>query len=115
MEQHRLNFKASNGYPSSCDLTIYREIQLVVVSETGEGMSVTNAAETIATEIVRQYELDPQRLLYVEHYPESQRPSPYGESYDLVTFIWGDHGAYSPTWRHMPPAEFNEVLNTINH
>lgn len=115
MEKHRLDFRAPNGTNSSCDVTIYREIQLVVVSETGEGMSVTNAAEVIATEVVRQYEIDPKRMLFIEHYPESQRPKPYGESYDLVTFIWGKYGAYSPTWRHLPPSEFNDILNTINH
>lgn len=114
MEQYRLEFKASNGYPSACQVTLYRDIQLVVVSETGEGMSVTNAAERIATEVVKLYGLDPKRMLFVEHYPESQRPKPYGESYDLVTFTWGKYGAYSPTWRHLPPSEFNEILGTIN-
>jgi hypothetical protein len=88
MEHHHLAFTATNGYPSSCELTIYRDIQLVVVSETGEGMSVTNAAVTIATEVVRQYGLDAKRMLYIEHYAEKQRPQPYGESYDLVTFTW---------------------------
>lgn len=109
-----MEFKASNGYPSSCHITIYREIQLVVVSETGEGVSVTNASEMIATQVVNQYGLDPKRMLFVEHYPESQRPNPYEESYDLVMFIWGKGGAYCPTWRHMPSAEFNEILDTIN-
>ncbi|GAB3719642.1 hypothetical protein GCM10027592_63220 [Spirosoma flavus] len=114
MELHRLNFKAPNGYPSSCDITLYPEIQLVVVSETGEGMSVTNAAETIATEVVKRFGLDPKRLMFVEHYSEEQRPQPYGESYDLVTFTWGKYGAHTPVWRSMPPNEFKEILSSIN-
>ncbi|MVM28397.1 hypothetical protein GO755_00020 [Spirosoma sp. HMF4905] len=77
-------------------------------------MSVTNAAEQIATEVVRQYGLDPRRMLFVEHYPESYRPKSEGESYDLVTFTWGKYGAYSPTWRYMPANEFNEILDTIS-
>lgn len=114
MEQYRLEFKASNGYTSSCDLAIYREIQLVLVSETGEGMSITNAAETIATEVVKRFGLDPKRMLFVEHYSNEQRPMPYGESYDLVTFTWGKYGAYSPNWRSMPPSEFKDILNAID-
>ena len=114
MEQHRLNFRAANGYPSSCDLTIYHDIQLVVATETGEGMSVTNAAEIIATEVVRQYGFDPRRMLFVEHYPEAQRPMPYGESYDLVTFTWDGARAGNPIWRHLPAAEFNDIVQTIN-
>lgn len=113
MEQYRLHFRATNGYPSSCDLTIYRDIQLVVASETGEGMSVTNAAEIIATECVQQYSLDPRRMLFVEHYPEAQRPMPYGESYDLVTFTWDGKRARNPDWRHLTVAEFNEILNAV--
>lgn len=115
MEQYRLHFRATNGYPSSCDLTIYRAIQLVVVSETGEGMSVTNAAELIATEVVQQYGLDPRRMLFVEHYPEAQRPMPYGESYDLVTFTWDGARAGKPIWRHLPPDEFNDIIQAVTN
>ncbi len=50
MEQYRLKFKAENGYPSACNITIYRSLQLVVAEQTGEGQSVTNACEVIATE-----------------------------------------------------------------
>ena len=77
-------------------------------------MSVTNAAEQIATEVVKQYGLDPQRMLFVEHYPEAQRPMPYGESYDLVTFTWKEGRATKPIWRHLQCEEFNEILNAVN-
>lgn len=112
MEEHLLNFRATNGYPSQCNITIYRDSQLVIASETGEGMSVTNAAEIIATEVVKQYGLDPARMLYIEHYPADQRPT-YGESYDLVTFIWDKYGARNPDWRHLPLAEFDDILSTV--
>lgn len=113
MEEHLLDFKAKNGYPSRCKITIYRNSQLVIASETGEGMSVTNAAEIIATEVVKQYGLDHARMLYVEHYSADQRPKPYGESYDLVTFTWDKYGARNPDWRHLSTVEIDEILNTI--
>ena len=115
MEQYRLEFRPPNGFPSSADIAIYRDIQLAIVSETGEGMSVTNAAEIIATEIVKRYGLDPERMLYIEHYSEAQRPKPYGESYDLVTFTWDGKRARDPDWRHLPPAEFDEILNAVKN
>ena len=113
MEEYPLKFTPPNRVPSSCDITIYRAIQLVVVGETGEGMSITNAAEIIATELVRQQGLDPRRMLYIEHYPEAQRPQPFGETYDLVTFTWDGNQARNPEWRHLTVDEFNEILDTV--
>ena len=61
-EHYRLEYKAENGYSSACNITIYRAIQLVIAEEIDEGQSVTNACEVIATEVVRRYDIDPQRI-----------------------------------------------------
>ncbi|KAB7726488.1 hypothetical protein F5984_24545 [Rudanella paleaurantiibacter] len=113
-EQFTLEYKAPNRFPSTCFITVYRDIPLVIASETGVGMSVTNAAELIATEVVNRCKLDPVRLLFVEHYPESQRPKPYGESFDLVTFTWDGTTARNPDWRNLPNDEFEQILQAIN-
>jgi len=113
-EQFKLDYRAPNRISSSCLVTVYRDIPLVIATETGEGMSVTNAAEVIATEVVSRYNLDPMRLLFVEHYPESQRPKPYGESFDLVTFTWDGSTARNPDWRNLPNDEFEQILQTID-
>src|SRR6185503_8773416 len=34
------------------------------------GMSITNAAEELAGTVCRDYGIDPERLVWVEHYPE---------------------------------------------
>jgi hypothetical protein len=34
-------------------------------------MSVTNACEDIATRIVQDFGISPQRTIFIEHYPES--------------------------------------------
>ena len=112
MEQYRLEFKAENGYPSACNITIHRAIQLVVAEETGEGQSVTNACEFIATEVVKRYDVDPERMLFIEHYPAAQRPT-YGESFDLVTFRWDGKRFWNPDWRHLPPHEVYTILNAV--
>lgn len=113
-EQHTLKYRAPNRIPSGCLVTIYRNISLVIASETGEGMSVTNAAETIATEVVRRYNIDPARMLFIEHYPESQRPKPYGETFDLVTFTWDGLTARNPDWRSLTVLEFKQIMETID-
>ena len=112
MEQHRLEFKAENGYPSACNITIHRSLQLVVAEQTGEGQSVTNACEVIATEVVRRYGIDPKRMLFIEHYPAEQRPTD-GESFDLVSFRWDGKRFWNPDWRHLPPVEFHGILNAV--
>ncbi len=76
-------------------------------------MSVTNAAEVIATEVVRRFSIDPARMLFVEHYPESQRPKPYGESFDLVTFTWDGTSAGNPDWKPITVTEFRQILEAI--
>ena len=74
------------GFIAHCELRIYQDEQgssLVILSELpdNKGMSVTNAAEQLATAIVADFNLDPQRTRWVEHYPQF-------ETYDLITFTW---------------------------
>lgn len=109
MQQHQLQFRAHNGILSSCKLTIYPDIQLVIVSETDEGSSVTNSAEIIATEVVKCYGIDPSRMVFVEHYPAAQRPQFRGESYDLVTFTWEGNIATKPNWQPISMAELDAL------
>jgi hypothetical protein len=59
-----------------CGLRIMRDEQqtIVVLTELPENrrMSVTNAAEEIATEVRREFGLDPDQTRWIEHYPERQ-------------------------------------------
>lgn len=112
MEQYRLEFKAENGYPSACNITIHRAIQLVIAEEIGEGQSVTNACELIATEVLKRFGLDPGRMLFIEHYPAAQRPV-YGESFDLVRFRWDGKRFRNPDWKHLSPNEFYNILTAV--
>ena len=59
-----------------CRVRVFRAAEapdhaVVLVTDLGDGNpgpSVTNAAEEIATEVLRRYGLDPARTLFVEHY-----------------------------------------------
>lgn len=82
---------------------------LVVVSDlpdTGSNMakvSIRSCASHIATRITEQFNIDHQRMVYVEYYP----PSVYGDQnqfqipakYEAVDFVWHDGKALHPKWR----------------
>lgn len=110
------------GFTSACRVRIFDFAQpaLVIVTELPEnaGTSVTNAAEVIATLVVGQHGLDPAQMVWVEHCPARRPPqaryergydtnpdlpSPYGESFDLVTFEWDSEGAHHPEWARVTP------------
>ncbi len=87
---------------------------IVVVSDIPEGrMSVRSCAGHIATSVTRDFNIDPHRMMWVEHYPEST----YGiggkhlipEKCELVEFVWHEDKAIHPKWRTLNP----EMLKTI--
>lgn len=88
---------------------VHGQITVVIVSNIpGKPGGVTNDAEYIATRLVHVRNLNPGRLLWLEHYPDRNdpaRPPDPGraETYDLVTFTWtqdeaGHWVATEPDW-----------------
>lgn len=81
---------------------------IVLVSDVPESrMSVRSCAGHVATCVARDFGIDRQRMLYIEHYP----PSFYGErqehvipeKFDAVDFNWTEGGAIQPKWRTLQP------------
>ncbi|HPI82750.1 MAG TPA: hypothetical protein PK122_05985 [Candidatus Paceibacterota bacterium] len=68
---------------------------------TGEGTSVTNASEDLATEIVAKEGLDPAKCRFFEFYPE------YEGDVDEITYIWDSGKARNPQWKPFVSAEEN--------
>lgn len=77
---------------------------IVIVSDIPESrMSVRSCTGHIATNVARQFKIEPDRMLYIEHYPETA----YGEhsehiipeKYDVVDFTWHEGRAIEPKWR----------------
>ena len=97
---------------------------VVLVTDLGyanPGPSVTNAAETIATEVHRRYALDPGRTLVVEHY-DGRVPGTAGrdrrdgvEDFDRVAFtISADRDGSvcltDPHWRPLRKAAVESLV-----
>ena len=84
-----------------CGLRIYehdgRTVVICTEQPDNPGMSVTNYAGELATMIIHQHGLDPERTTFIEHYPAAsfrstgdQALGRIDESYDLILFNWAD-------------------------
>lgn len=119
------------GIEARCRARIFRREDgraAVIVTELPDnpGMSVTNAAEWIATTLLHRYDLDPNDTIWIEHYPDRHPPGMEGErmfdeTFDLIRFRWEDEGrhrapmrlspwARTPDWRHLDREEVEELV-----
>lgn len=62
--------------PAHCQLEVYRresgEGYAVVIAtelENNDGASITNASESLATVVCKQFDIHPSELILIEHYP----------------------------------------------
>lgn len=97
---------------------------VVVVSDLPEdeahfrSMSVRSCTSHIATCVVREFAIDPQRMVYVEYYP----PSTYGDKqqhhilakFDVVDFVWHGNKALHPKWRMLSSPLLDVVTDLID-
>ena len=82
-----------------------------------KNVSVRSCTSHIATCVVRDFNIQPQRMLYVEYYPAST----YGDrnqhhipaKLDGVDFQWRECKALHPQWRTLQAPLFDEVMALI--
>jgi hypothetical protein len=102
---------------SKCRLRIIEHGDKTIVIATelpdNHGTSITNCAEYLATLVVRQYELFPDRLIWIEHYLERSfgKYDRLAESYDLVELDWdGERFATPPRWKRITPETVEQLI-----
>jgi hypothetical protein len=91
---------------------------IAVVSDVPESrLSVRSCAGHLATSVARDFKIDPQRMLYIEYYPESvygeHRERRIPEKYDAVDFNWTEGGAIQPRWRTLQPPLLDAIRRVI--
>ena len=74
---------------------------IVIVSDVSDSqMSVRSCSGHIATSVSRDFQIDPTRMMYLEHYPESvygeRKDHLIEEKYEAVDFNWTEGGAIQP-------------------
>ena len=98
-----------------CRVRIYgaNPYTIIVLSELAEnpGVSVTNAAAAIATEIARNYMIDLDTTIWIEHYGAfSYKGGDCDETFDRITFTWRNRTASNAEWKRLTADELHELL-----
>ncbi len=104
------------------DLTFIKPI-LIIVSDTpgnnipGNKLSVKSCAGHIATLVTQKFNIDPNRMFWVEYYntteygPNSKKVIP--EKFEHVEFEWHDGKAIHPKWRPLPLSVIDIIKSVI--
>lgn len=70
-------------------------------------MTIRSCAGHIATTVTAKFNIDPQRMLWVEHYPPREYGQPekhiIPERFEAVDFTWYENKALKPRWRPLHP------------
>ncbi len=109
------SFRGHWDVPSRCGLRIIRgrDRDIVVVTELHEenpGTSVTACADSLAGQIVEEFGLDPDRLLYIEQNPDrGSRLEHYRETFDIVHFNRESGRFIDPDWERISSARMEEL------
>ena len=92
---------------ASGSLVLLRPMIVIVSDVPGNDLSIRSSAGHIATQVTREFGINPQRMMWVEHHPAKE----YGkkkvrtipEKYDAVEFSWQGSKAIMPKWRALKP------------
>ena len=96
------------GNTCTCMVEHYKckDYNVIVCTElsSNKGASITNEAEKVATEVVSRLQLDPERLIWIEHYDW-----PGTETWDSCEFEWGQHVALNAKWFPISEPDFDAL------
>jgi len=98
-------------------LPLLRPYVVVATDIADSRMSIRSCAGHIATNVTKQFDIDPHRMLYVEYYPEvtygPNRQHTIPEHYVAVDFTWHEGKALSPKWRQLKPPLLDIVKSLV--
>jgi hypothetical protein len=97
-------------------LAYLRPIVVIVCDVPDSKMSVRSCASHIATKVTQAFDIDPQRMMFIEHYPAitygGKNEHLIPERYDAVEFTWHDDKAIRPRWKPLD-ASMAEILKEL--
>jgi len=82
-------YKGFGGCDCVCNLEVHQNLVICSEREDNEGTSITNMAEHLATAICKQFDITPNNLIWIEHYPptiDDRGHELHAESWSLVFF-----------------------------
>lgn len=102
--------------PSACGLRILRtdENYIAIVSELykkNPGSTVTDVPVQLATQICLKFSLEPEKLIYIEHNPETAtKLSFYEEEFFRVHFVIEDKKLSNPVYEKISKDDLDKLL-----
>lgn len=78
-------------------------------------MTVKSCASHIASNVVKEFDIDPQRMMWIEHYPEPAEKDTIRysrERFDLAEFTWHGRDATKAVW-NPAPKEMVELVKRL--
>lgn len=101
-------------------LILLRPMIVIVSDIPGNDMSIRSSAGHIATMVTKEFAIKPQRMMWIEHYPEKgyggKKVRTIPEKYDVVEFLWKENRAIEPKWRTLKPPMLDLVKEMMeNH
>ena len=80
-------------------------------------MTVKSCVSHLATSVVKQFDIDPQRMIFVEYYPRQvyglQNENIIPERFEAVDFEWHEGKALYPRWRKLKPPLLDIVRKVL--
>lgn len=96
---------SSNRFIGYCYLEFIDNIVIVTEPPQNPGMSICNAFEELFVEVCRFFKLNPQEIVWIEHWPAwSEEEGGYERKqaeYSLVKFSFRGNSAYNPQWIYL--------------
>ena len=102
--------------PSRCGLKIIEKAGKIIVIATelyddNPGSSVTECNALLATNMCAGKNIDPQKLVFIEHTPDrGSKLSCYNETFFLVHFDWDGSKFINPRWEEKTKAEVDNLI-----
>ena len=114
-EDCRVNYESWGGPPgnsdANCRLRIYdcRGSHVVVFTWDAQssGTSITNQLEVVAKMVCEEYHLDPNAVLWFEHYVKGFLPGP---SYKRAIFSFPKDQFFDPEWEEFDLPQLEKMI-----
>lgn len=97
-------------FPSSCQVRVFcphPEMTVVILSDSGEGGSITNSIEYILLPLARQFKVNPHLATWIEHYPGHDAETEFSQ---IVPIINGNRVKVS--WVPLIKADVEKLCGT---
>jgi hypothetical protein len=110
------HFKGAWDVPSFCGLKIIakKDKTIVVLTElydSNPGSSVTSWIDKLATGLIREYEIEPEKLILIEHNPDRKSSLEFfKETFDQVNLVWDGTKFMNPVWERISIEQVIKLL-----